>query len=312
MSKKKQKLKIKNKKLYKKTEVKKLIKNRMIYDYVFKKVFRSKTSEGEYILKGFLETVLDFPVEKIEFINSELDSVKFGGKDIRLDLLVIVNESLIVNVEMQISGTIQRIGDRLIYYGVTILSKQLEKGIDYSGMMPLLQIVVMGENKYKDKDQIRFFQTADLEHGLVLTDKWKISIIELMKSLTNVQDYCTLTKLQQWMIFMLEYTVDTTDKRLLEMIENDKYMREAAMVMKEIFNDLEGLRYALNEGSVIKDKLQIRNEGKAEGIVEGKAEGKAENSIDIAKKLIDAGLDNNFITYATGITVDQINQLRVE
>ncbi len=76
--------------------------------------------------------------------------------------------------------------------------------------------------------------------------------------------------------------------------------------MKEIFNDLEGLRYALNEGSVIKDKLQIRNEGYAEGYKEG-----LEESItEIATKLIEVEIDNDIIANATGLAADKIDELR--
>ena len=41
-----------------------------------------------------------------------------------------------------------------------------------------------------------------------------------------------------------------------------------------------------------------------------KAEGKEETQLEIAKNLIDAGMDNDFIVKATGLSVEKIKTLR--
>ena len=51
-------------------------------------------------------------------------------------------------------------------------------------------------------------------------------------------------------------------------------------------------------------------EGKAEGRAEGLAEGEEKSKLEIAKNLMDAGMDNDFIVKATGLSVEKIKTLR--
>ena len=57
-------------------------------------------------------------------------------------------------------------------------------------------------------------------------------------------------------------------------------------------------------------KAEGKSEGLAEGEAKGKAEGKEETQLEIAKNLVDAGMDNDFIVKATGLSVEKIKTLR--
>ena len=50
-------------------------------------------------------------------------------------------------------------------------------------------------------------------------------------------------------------------------------------------------------------------EGKAEGIKEGRAEGAKQNSCDIAKKMLEKGIDIETISELTGLTEMEISEL---
>ena len=57
-------------------------------------------------------------------------------------------------------------------------------------------------------------------------------------------------------------------------------------------------------------KAEGREEGKAEGKAEGISEGKNERNIEIAKNMLNEGIDINIITKCTGLTNEDINALR--
>lgn len=63
----------------------------------------------------------------------------------------------------------------------------------------------------------------------------------------------------------------------------------------------EGLEQGLAEGKA---------KGLAEGLEQGLAEGKHETQIQIAKNMLAAGLDPNLISTTTGLSPDEINDLK--
>ena len=62
----------------------------------------------------------------------------------------------------------------------------------------------------------------------------------------------------------------------------------------------EGKEEGLKEG---------RKEGKEEGIKEGRAEGVKQNSFDIAKRMLEKGIDIETISELTGLTEKEISEL---
>lgn len=67
------------------------------------------------------------------------------------------------------------------------------------------------------------------------------------------------------------------------------------------------------EGKVIgKDEGFVEGEikGKKEGILEGKIKGKSEEKIKIAKNLLEIGLEIEKVALATGLSKDQIENIK--
>ncbi|MDJ1305567.1 MAG: hypothetical protein MRQ09_04975 [Candidatus Midichloria sp.] len=53
-------------------------------------------------------------------------------------------------------------------------------------------------------------------------------------------------------------------------------------------------------------------EARAQGMVEGKLEGERDKTIEIAKKMLAAGQDAQFISVITGLSIEDIQKLRSE
>ena len=66
----------------------------------------------------------------------------------------------------------------------------------------------------------------------------------------------------------------------------------------------EGLKEGRKEG-----KEEGLKEGKEEGIKEGRAEGVKQNSFDIAKRMLEKGIDIETISELTGLTEKEISKL---
>ena len=52
--------------------------------------------------------------------------------------------------------------------------------------------------------------------------------------------------------------------------------------------------------------------GKEEGLKEGRAEGVKQNSFDIAKRMLEKGIDIETISELTGLTAEEVSSLRKE
>ena len=69
----------------------------------------------------------------------------------------------------------------------------------------------------------------------------------------------------------------------------------------------EGREEGLEEGH-----KKGHEEGKEEGLKEGRAEGVKQNSFDIAKRMLEKGIDIETISELTGLTAEEVSSLRKE
>ena len=92
---------------------------------------------------------------------------------------------------------------------------------------------------------------------------------------------------------------------------------ESLKVYRDLFNvvdtaERKGIQKGIQKGYV-KGKAEGREEGLQEGIAkgkaEGKAEGRAEEKVEVAKNLLALGTDINIVCQATGLSLEEINNL---
>jgi len=83
---------------------------------------------------------------------------------------------------------------------------------------------------------------------------------------------------------------------------------------KKYKRHLENLRYAASMTETMKFEAEekIREEGRKEGIKEGMEKGKIEGKIEVAKNLLKTGIDIEIIVKSTGLTKEEIEDLKNE
>ena len=99
--------------------------------------------------------------------------------------------------------------------------------------------------------------------------------------------------------------------RSLEM--NIEEIREAKDELVRISNDKEQREIYEMREKILKDKISALNEAERKGVEKGREqgikEGEKKKSMEIAKNLLDV-LDNETISLKTGLSIDEIENLR--
>lgn len=138
-------------------------------DYLFKEVFSKKGNE--YLLKDFLSEIMQENITKVEVkkdveLDKSSDMEKYGV----LDLKVVIDNSKIINVEMQ-RINVGDIGKRTLYYGSKLISSQLIKGEKYDKLKPVVVITILDYEIYKQHNNY-------ITKSYIMSEKHKESIRE--------------------------------------------------------------------------------------------------------------------------------------
>ena len=84
--------------------------------------------------------------------------------------------------------------------------------------------------------------------------------------------------------------------------------------MDEYVKEAEEVSFEGGVGEAYDKEWALRDQGYRDGLSQGKAEGisegKNERNIEIAKNMLNEGIDINIITKCTGLTNEDINALR--
>ena len=95
-------------------------------------------------------------------------------------------------------------------------------------------------------------------------------------------------------------------KKRLEELSNNEHERYLAELREKYTRDQYEIQaYGYDKG-VEEGKIEGRKEGKLEGIIEGRKE----KSIEIAKSLLTQNIDMEVIIKCTGLTKEEINEIR--
>ena len=270
----------------------------VINDYIFKKIFSKKGNES--ILKDFLISVLNIPIQKVETraevsLERQLEENKLG----RLDILAKLDDSTIVNIEVQILNKYNFI-DRTMYYWSGNYYNELRAGEDYKEVKKVIAINILDyeifeEGPYHEIARIR----RDFKNK-ILTDKMELHFIQIPKFLKENRG--TKTKLEQWMQFISQKDEKEVE---LAMKENEE-IKKANEEYEYLTGDEAERRLALLREEAIRDeKTMLR--GSRE---EGKKEGEKLKQIEIAKNMLNEGMEIKTISRLTKLTIEEIEKIK--
>ena len=283
-------------------------------DYAFKKIFGS--SESKDILISFLNALIydgNSTIEDLEIINPNLPPKVLGLKDSYLDVKAKLNDGTLVIIEMQVLN-VESFGKRVLYNAAKTYAFQLQATEGYRMLKPVIALTITDFQMFaKSKKLISRFVYKEIEENLICPEaEIELVFVELPKFMKQEHELESLA--DKWIYFMKNARSMTSVPEIMDSIpEIHKAFDIANQVnlSREEADDLDRREQFIHDqqGAIIKASREAREEGIEEGREEGREEGMREKASAIAQKLL-SQLDNVTISQVTGLSVDEVQNLR--
>lgn len=280
------------------------------FDWAIKRLLRNKANF--VVLEGFLSELLfeNIIIEKIleSESNQETDNDKYN----RVDILTQNSKNELIIIEIQSSYEIDYF-QRMAYGVSKSISENLHLGQRYSEIKKVIAINIvyfdLGQGQdyiYSGKTDFRGMHQHDL---LGLSDKQKTTFLKEKVSdifpeyyLLKVNQFNDIAKdtLDEWIYFFKNSEVKDEFKA--------KGLKEAREVL-DIMRLPKDVEYVYNR---YLDSLHLKSSELFTLQTEAAFKVKEERSTEIAKNLISIGLSAEDISKTTGLTMNQIENLRFE
>jgi predicted transposase/invertase (TIGR01784 family) len=276
------------------------------FDWAIKKLLRHKANF--VILEGFLSELLRFDVTIESILESEANKQDEYDKYNRVDILVKSQNDELMLVEIQNNSEIDYF-QRMLFGVSKLVTEYIKEGEPYGTIKKIYSINIvyfgLGQGKdyiYEYKGEFVGLHENDILLPTALQKKdfriEKISDIFPKYYLLKVNNFNDVAKdtLDEWIYFLKNSEVKDNFKA------------------KGLDKAKEKLRYEnlTDEEKKMYDRFQENRRIEMSVEYTAKLEAKQEKAIEIAKKMILAGSNDDFISQVTDLTLEQIKQLRSE
>ncbi|TAE72804.1 MAG: Rpn family recombination-promoting nuclease/putative transposase [Bacteroidetes bacterium] len=285
-------------------------------DLVFKKLFGSE--ENTDILLSLINAILPLnqQIAKITLKNPYNVSDYAEGKLSILDIKAQDEQGKLFDIEMQIRGS-KFYGKRALFYWAKMFSSQLDYVLDdnqdddntlevgYSDLKKCIVISLMDFNFFEDKEYQHFYtlkdnKTNEQHKDLDYLDLYFIELKKYKGKLENLQ-----TMLERWITFLNNaYKYD--NKTLPQELAQIKEIRKATQTLQTMYLDEQEKRYYESQKKFWLDQEAFVKET-IDKVVE---QAELNKQIENAKNGILKGYNNQIITDITGLSIEQVEQLR--
>ena len=276
-------------------------------DIIFQAIFGEVGSEN--ITKDFLEKILKRKIEKISLDKNPI--LRRELKDDKLGVLDIVTEldgKEKCNIEMQLIDK-NNIIERMLYYWSKMYTRQIKAGDDYKKLEKTIVILIADFN-IKGLEEVEYHSTWKIIETnnvkkLILTDKFELDIIELLKikGRENEKD-----QLLDWLIFL----ENPESERVIRKMEENENLKEAVEKLDRISEDEKMQRIIELREKAIRDEHAIYAKGVDDGIEKGITKGAKQEKLQIAENMLKEGTSIEFIEKVTGLTKEEIEKINIK
>jgi len=268
-------------------------------DFAFRKIFGSEQSKD--ILISFLNALLynaNPTIEDLEILNPYLAPQIRGIKDTYLDVKAKITGNKTVIIEMQVLN-VEGFEKRILYNAAKAYSIQLEAGENYTLLNPVIALTITDFEIFPNFDKVISRFALKEQDYLVDYSIYDIELVfvELPKFNKSLDELETLT--DKWIYFL-------KNARTLETIP--EIMGEVPEIQKafEIANQANFNRDELED----LQKREIFIQDQRNAITKAVNQAVKQQSLEIAKRLIDLGLDDQTISQTTGLSLSEVQKLK--
>lgn len=301
----------------------------LLDDLAFKLVFGQESTKN--VMIEFLNQVItDRKIVDVEFADKEIHPNIRDRKTSIYDLLCMTDDGSRIIVELQ-KRKQDSYAERMLYYSMHQILKQVESGASSFDFCPIYVISILNftlDQNDSIADVKTVYRLLEETHNTLLTDRLTYIFIELPKFKKRAEEltgdvlegmYFCLKNMSQLQERPIALTHGIFDKifgisELLVMDEDtrDKII-ENMTTERDLKNQLDYARkVAIAEGLAegkAQGMAQGMEQGMAQGMEQGMAQGMEQEKLQIAKNMLAMGLDTETISKATGLSVDEIDNL---
>ncbi|WP_297249544.1 Rpn family recombination-promoting nuclease/putative transposase [uncultured Prevotella sp.] len=291
----------------------------LLTDFGFKRIFG--TTPNKDLLINFLNSLFEgFQVIKdVKYLNSEHVGDVYAERKAIFDVYCENENGEKFIVEMQ-NAYQKYFKDRSLFYSTFPIREQAPKGADWNFKLDHVYTVALlnfdlSEEAFDQDDINHDVGLLDKKTHKVFNDKLSFKYVEIAKFDKTEDELVTLY--DKW-LYVLK-NLSRLDKRPAALKEKifSKLFGEAEIAkftpteLKEYEDSLKAYRDVKNsiDTALEKGREEGRAEGRAEGRVEGREEGKNLKAIQIAKKMLAAGMDIDTIINMTDLSKSEIGKL---
>lgn len=268
-------------------------------DFVFKKIFGNEKHPN--ILISFLNAVLNpsDPIKSVTLQDTTIEKEYLTDKYSRLDVRATTDKGEHINIEIQLDNKYNMI-KRSLYYWSKLYEGQLESGNDYQKLARTICINLIDFNLLNHDKFHSVYRLKDCETHEELTDIIELHFIELkkMKHVKHADE--VKSKLEAWLHFINQ--PDSEVVRELEAVESEIKSAKAELIR-------------LSGNKVERELFENRRQAmldEASALAFAEEKGAKKEKLEIAKNLIQKGLDNGFIVETTGLSLEEVEATRTK
>jgi len=271
-------------------------------DFAFKKLFASP--ENKDILISFINSVLseNEQVKDIELKNPYNIANYRKGKMTILDIKAVDEKGNWYDIEMQLAE--QSFYDkRAFYYWAKVYSDQIESGDDFELLRKTIAINILDFNYVDEEDFHNVYKVYNENTKKQFSNLFEMHFIELSKFKKDFKEL--KTNLDRWVAFLnMAYEFDKDN--IPEELAADEAVKKAIEKLDVMYLDKEEREIYENDLK----RLRIQKSELRTAERKGREEGKVEGKIEVAKQLLQMGMDSITIIKATGLDEAEIEKLK--
>ena len=209
----------------------------ILIDFAFKQVFAGNGESSEFILKHFLNCILelndDDKIKEIVQLNPFNEREYIKDKQSIMDIKIKTEKDEYIDIEVQIND-VDNYKKRSLYYWSKLYGESLGKGDSYYELKKSIVINIVNFNIIEENDKYHnVFVIKEREENTLFLEDLEIHYIELEKF--NVEkDINELNDLEEWIVFLKE----CNEKHDCEIIEKLSSRKEEIEMAVKIMNKL--------------------------------------------------------------------------
>jgi len=285
-------------------------------DYAFKRFLGSE--ENKPILQNLLECILDIPTEDIsnlELMDKELAKEDLSDKTGILDVKLKLTDGTIIDIEIQASWNASFV-KRTLFYWAKMYTADFKSGESYSSLHKCITINIIADG-FRLNDSIHSeYILQEKEAHTMLTDVLEIHFLDLQAAKRAKEERQKQNKRRQlinWLCFIgtsdkKERAMLATTSPILQMLNEKIDVLTLSPVERKLYESRMKLKSDITTISESQFNAGIQ-QGKSIGLAEGEARGSRQAKLETARILKQLGDSVQKIVQATGLTVQEVEEL---